>query len=105
MRFFTSTFYSVALGAIIVSAPSDAPRVIEFDTSVPSIAPMDVARAYANANGLTCRKPADAELDDTFLTIDVDPTTYQPVGNEIVEVGLDAALDSQGKRMVLLACD
>lgn len=105
MRFITTALHSIALGAILISAPSESPRVIEFAPTTPSVAPMDIARAYASANGLTCRMPANAELDDTFLTMDVDPTTYQPVGNEIVEVGLDAALNSQGKRVVLLACD
>lgn len=107
MRFITTVFYSVALGAILISAPSESPRVVEFAPTPPRIAPMpmDVARAYANANNLTCRMPANAELDDTFLTMHVNPTTYQPVSNRIVEVDLDTALDSQGKRLVLLACD
>lgn len=67
---------------------------------------MDLARAYADTHGLTnCRAPEDAELDDVFLTRPVHPVDGQPYNDRITPVDLDTALDSAGKRIVLLACD
>src|SRR5690606_19068529 len=66
---------------------------------------MGLARAYAEQHGLTsCSAPADAELDDVFLTLAADPLG-QPTTTRIVPVDLDTALDSAGARLVLLACD
>lgn len=66
---------------------------------------MDLARAYAAEHGLTsCGAPADAELSDTFLVRNVHPVDGQPYNDVIYEVGLDEALDSAGKRIVILAC-
>lgn len=60
---------------------------------------MEVAQSYAGAHGMTsCGSPADAALDDVFLAMPLDRPGI------IVEVTLDEALDSAGKRTVLLAC-
>lgn len=67
---------------------------------------MDLARAYAAEHGLTsCGAPEDAELDDVFLARNVHPVDGLPYDERIHEVTLDEALDSAGKRVVLLACD
>lgn len=67
---------------------------------------MDLARAYADAHGLTsCVSPEGAELDDVFLARNVHPVDGLPYNDVIHEVGLDEALESAGKRVVLLACD
>lgn len=67
---------------------------------------MDLARAYADAHGLvSCGSPEDAELDDVFLARNVHPVDGMPYNDVIHEVGLDEALESAGKRVVLLACD
>ena len=67
---------------------------------------MDLARAYATEHGLTsCALPADAELDDVFLTRPVHPVDGQPYNERIIPVDLDTALDSAGKRIVILACE
>lgn len=66
---------------------------------------MDLAREYAAEHGLTsCGAPADAELDDVFLTRNVHPVDGLPYDERIVPVDLDTALDSAGKRVVILAC-
>lgn len=67
---------------------------------------MDLARAYADAHGLaSCVEPAAAELDDVFLARNVHPVDGLPYDERIHEVTLDEALESAGKRVVLLACD
>lgn len=67
---------------------------------------MDLALTYADAHGLTsCGSPEDAELDDVFLTRNVHPVDGLPYNDVIHEVGLDEALESAGKRIVILACD
>lgn len=67
---------------------------------------MDLARAYADAHGLTsCGSPEDAELDDVFLARNVHPVDGMPYNDVIHEVGLDEALESAGKRIVILACE
>lgn len=66
---------------------------------------MDLAREYAAKHGLTsCGSPADAELDDVFLTRNVHPVDGLPYDERIVPADLDTALDSAGKRVVILAC-
>lgn len=104
-----STLNLVAAAAILIPVgmsygqAAAEPTVVEFNgpaAAAPAAPPVSVAKDYANAHGLTnCRTPATAELDDVFLASPVD----QP--GTIVEIGLDAALDSAGKRTVLLACD
>lgn len=67
--------------------------------------PMQLAEAYAAARDWTCTSPAEAELDDTFLVLRVHPVDGQPYNDQILEVGLDDALDAKGHAIVLLACD
>ena len=67
---------------------------------------MDLALAYADRSGLvSCGSPEDAELDDVFLARNVHPVDGMPYNDVIHEVGLDEALESAGKRVVILACD
>lgn len=103
------TLNLVAAAALIIPVgmsygqAAAGPQVVEFNgpaATAPAASPVTVAKDYASTHGLTnCRTPATAELDDVFLASPVD----QP--GAIVEIGLDAALDSAGKRTVLLACD
>lgn len=83
-------------GEVILTQPEPTAETIN---------PAAVAQAYADAHGLTsCGAPEDAQLDDVFLTLPSD-ANGQPTSSRIVKVGLDAALDSAGKRLVILACD
>lgn len=67
---------------------------------------MELARAYADRRGLvSCGSPEDAELDDVFLARNVHPVDGMPYNDVIHEVGLDEALESAGKRIVILACE
>lgn len=113
--------------ALIVAAPATAtsPRVAGYDdptTLVGEAATLDTSRmlvqeptgrtsmelalAYADRSGLvSCGSPEDAELDDVFLVRNVHPVDGMPYNDVIYEVGLDEALESAGKRIVILACD
>lgn len=66
---------------------------------------MELAKEYASTHNLTsCTTPDQAELDDVFLTRSVHPVDGQTYNEKIVPVDLDTALDSAGKRVVILAC-
>lgn len=70
-------------------------------TAAPMVvmSPTDLAGAYAGAHGLTsCDAPEDAALTDVFLATSVESP------GAIVQITLDEALASAGKRHVLLAC-
>lgn len=88
------------------SAALDTSRVEARDLDTDRPTAMSVVQGYADQRGMTCRAPRDAELDDVFLTLPVGPDgqVYLSVAG-VGEVDLDTALQSAGKRVVLLACD
>src|SRR5699024_11170018 len=102
------TWTTVTLAAVAWASTVDP--VIEFNVDPSTganttINPDQLAHSYANEHGLTdCTEPANAELDDVFLTLASD-LDGNPTTDQIRPVDLDAALDSAGKRLVLLACD
>ena len=64
--------------------------------------PMEVAEKYAADNGLTCRAPADAELDDIILALAVGPDGL-PFDSRVIVLTFDEGL--AGTHHNLLACD
>lgn len=102
----TWTTVTLAIGAWV----SSIPPVVEFNVDPSTganttINPDQLAHSYAAQHGLTdCTEPANAELDDVFLTLASD-LDGNPTTDQIRPVDLDTALDSAGKRLVLLACD
>lgn len=87
------------------AAALDPSRVSEVAPTTNKIDPQTLAQTYAGQHGLTgCVKPEQGGLDDVYLTIKVDPFTGQADGSVITEVGFDDALNSAGKRIVLLSC-
>lgn len=66
----------------------------------------DLARDYARATGLTgCVAPDQGELSDVYVMRAVHPVDGLPYNDTVFEGDLDQALASDGKRIVLLACD
>lgn len=84
--------------------PEPAPDVVNVQDGYGGDSPAIVAAEYAASTGLTnCGKPEDGELDSTYLMMRVD-ADMTPTG-AVFEGPLDVALDSAGKRVVILACD
>lgn len=83
---------------------SPAPESAAATAAPATAAPLMMAETYAARHGLTdCVTPADADLDAVFLTIPVDDVGTA-TGERIYRTDLDTALDSAGKRLVLLGC-
>lgn len=124
----TMTTIAAAIALLAIPSVAQAPAIAGTDdptTTVNEAATLDTSRvmakgarpsgsptaitvvqAYADQRGMTCRAPRDAELDDVFLTLPIGPNG-SPYLHEagVGEVDLDTALQSAGKRVVLLACD
>ena len=93
---------AILAGLAALAAPNQQHVAATAKAAAPS--PMEAATAYANEHGLTgCGQPADADLDDVFLTVPSDPAGVV-TDTTVTPVDLDTALDSAGKRVVLLAC-
>lgn len=85
-------------------SPEPAPHAVSVQDGYGLDSPAIVAAEYAASTGLTnCGKPEDGELDSTYLMMRVD-ADMTPTG-AVFEGPLDVALDSAGKRVVILACD